>query len=82
MSDEQTTKKQRQQQGESNKFTGRDFAKPLQKETSTEVSLTLTDEEREAVRIMADIANDPRGVAKHHGLDLAPTLRCLLERTK
>jgi hypothetical protein len=42
----------------------------------------LTDEEREAVSIMADIANDPRGVAKHHGLDLAATLRGLLERTK
>lgn len=40
----------------------------------------LTDEEREAVSIMADIANDPRGVAKHHGLDLAATLRELLER--
>jgi hypothetical protein len=43
---------------------------------------TLTDAEREAVSIMADIANDPRGVAKHHGLDLAPTLRGLLERTQ
>lgn len=42
----------------------------------------FTDAEREAVSIMADIANDPRGVAKHHGLDLVQTLRGLLERLK
>lgn len=42
--------------------------------------LRLTDAEREAVALMADIANDPRGVAVHHGCDVAATLRGLLQR--
>ena len=43
---------------------------------------TLTDAEREAVALMADVAADPRGVAVYAGYQVAATLRGLLERTK
>jgi hypothetical protein len=57
------------------------WAEDARKKAAAEIErLRLTDAERAAVSIMADIANDPRGVAKHHGLDLAATLRGLLER--
>ena len=42
----------------------------------------LTDEEREAVALMADVAADPRGVAVYAGYQVAATLQGLLERTK
>ena len=72
MSDEPTAKKQRPQKGESNKFAGRDFAKPLSKETSTEISLTLTDAEREAIAVAMHRCDTP-----HYS-----TLKSLLARTK
>ena len=45
-------------------------------------SPTLTDAEREAVALMADVAADPRGVAVYAGYQVAATLRGLLDRTK
>ena len=43
---------------------------------------TLTDAERTAVALMADVAADPRGVAVYAGYQAASTLRGLLERTE
>ena len=43
---------------------------------------TLTDAERTAVALMADVAADPRGVAVYAGYQVAATLQGLLERTK
>jgi hypothetical protein len=78
MSDEQTTQKQRPQKGESNKFTWRDVTNPMPKYFPAEVSLTLTDAEREAVAYFATFHGSPREADAKHG----KTLRSLLERTK
>ena len=43
--------------------------------------LRLTDAEREAVALMAEVAADPRGGAVLSGYEVAATLRGLLERT-
>lgn len=45
-------------------------------------SPTLTDAEREAVALMAEVAADPRGGAVLAGYEVAATLRGLLERTE
>ena len=42
----------------------------------------LTDAERQAVALMAEVAADPRGGAVLAGCDVAATLRGLLERIK
>ena len=42
----------------------------------------LTDEERQAVALMAEVAADPRGGAVLAGCAVAATLRGLLERIK
>jgi len=44
--------------------------------------LRLTDAEQKAIFLMAEVANDPRGVAVHHGYKVAATLRGLLERNR
>jgi hypothetical protein len=75
MSDEQTTQKQRPQKGESNKFTWRDVTKPMPKYFPAEVSLTLTDAEREAIEVAADFIDA-------HSYANSDTLRSLLKRTK
>lgn len=43
-------------------------------------SPSLTQEERDAISLMAEVASDPRGVAVHSGCEVAATLRGLLER--
>lgn len=44
--------------------------------------LRLTDAERDAVALMAEVAADPRGVAVYAGYEVAATLRGLLERAE